>query len=127
MVQHDESLSGLKQSVDTTESQLLMKRGGSADVTPTTSATDTPLGYATEARDEDDFVTLIAVPKVTRLRCEGSVSEDDTLAPSGTTDGYVATATTGDTVVGKALQDGNDGDLIRVLFTPFEHFGDTAA
>lgn len=110
------SAKGLKAENAISEAGLLVKRGTANDeFTPTTASDDTVLGVVTRKVAADEYAAVHVEPGVYLLRAQGSISQDADVMPSASTDGYVATAaTSGNTIVGKALQDASDGDLFEV-------------
>lgn len=114
------SAKGLKAENAITEAGLLVKRGTANDeFTPTTASNDTVLGVVSRKVGVDEYAAVHVEPGVYLLRADGAISQDAEVMPSATSgkNGYVATAaTTGNTIVGKALQDAADGDLFEVLY-----------
>ena len=101
------------------ESHLLVKRGtANSEFTPTTANDDAVLGIVTREVDSDHYAAVRPGPIVTKMRADGSISQDADLMPSADSNknGYVATAaTSGNTIVGRALQDAADGDLFEAI------------
>lgn len=116
----DYELSGFKAENDIGDQDpyYLMKYGTASDeVAKTTSTTDSVLAVSQAGMDSGQYLPL-QYAGVTKLRADGSISQGDELAPSGSTDGEVistSSANTGDTIVGEALEDASDGDVFRAI------------
>lgn len=97
---------------------LLMKRGTAADeITAMTAATEECVGVCEDQGDAGDYM-LLQKFGIVSLYADGAISQDEELVPSGNTNGYAAAvggATTGDSVVGKALEAAADGDSFKAV------------
>lgn len=72
-------------------------------------------GIVPESADKDETVSLVVQGR-TRLEVNSSVAEGDKLTCD--TDGKGQTATSGDSAIITALEDGASGDHVEVLVTP---------
>lgn len=111
------NIKGLKLDADQNESYLVVKEGSDAShITPTVADTDAPTGVTQSTGDAEQTVVVQHFGK-SRVRCQGAIAKGDDIVPSEVTNGYVkaATAADGETILGKALEAGADGDIIEAM------------
>jgi len=106
---------------DVKRGQLVKVAGEDIGVQPSDTDGEDVIGFATQTVSSGDQVTVaVGGCEVLATSGTGSVTRGDMVASHGSTgeEGEVATAATGDTVIGQALEaDAGTNDDVRVLVT----------